>query len=64
MLLVNKTKAQLLARRAKSFAVIGVELYRKSRTGILQRCIPTKQGKSYKMTSTVAPVDITRGQEP
>jgi hypothetical protein len=44
---VNKIEARWLACRAKSFAVIGDDLYRKSSTGILQRCIPTKQGKSY-----------------
>jgi hypothetical protein len=39
---VDKTEARWLARRAKSFAVIRDDLYRKSHTGILQRCIPTE----------------------
>jgi hypothetical protein len=47
MLSVDKTEARWLARHAKSFVVIGDDLYRKSHTGILQRCIPTEQGKSY-----------------
>ena len=37
--------AQWLARRAKSFVVIEGELYKRSNTGILQRCIPIEQGK-------------------
>ena len=41
----DKTVARWLTRRAKSFAVIDGELYRRSHTGILQRCIPTEQGK-------------------
>ena len=41
----NKIEAQWLTRRAKSFVVIEGELYKRSHTGILQRCIPIKQGK-------------------
>jgi hypothetical protein len=41
----DKTKARWLARCAKSFIVIGEELYKKSNTGVLQRSIPTEQGK-------------------
>jgi hypothetical protein len=58
---VTKIEARQLACHAKSFAIIRDELYKKSRTGILQRCIPTEQGKSYQMTSIMALVDITRG---
>jgi len=36
----DKTEARWLARRAKSFIVIEGKLYRRSHTGILQRCIP------------------------
>ena len=42
---MNNTEAQWLARRAKSFVIIEGELYRRSHTGILQRCIPIEQGK-------------------
>ena len=42
---MDKTEAQRLARRAKSFVVIEGELYRRSHTGILQRCIPIEQVK-------------------
>ena len=41
----DKTEARWLARRAKSFVVIEGELYKRSHTGILQRCIPIEQGK-------------------
>ena len=41
----NKIEAQWLTRRAKSFVVIEGELYKRSHTGILQRCIPIEQGK-------------------
>ena len=41
----DKTEARWLARHAKSFVIIEGELYKCSLTGILQRCIPTEQGK-------------------
>ncbi|XP_072147932.1 uncharacterized protein [Setaria viridis] len=41
----DKTKARRIARRAKSFSIIDRELYKRSHTGILQRCIPIEQGK-------------------
>ena len=41
----DKTEARRLARRAKSYVIIGEELYRRSHTGILQRCIPIEQGR-------------------
>ena len=41
----NKLEARRLARRAKSFVLIEGELYKRSHTGILQRCIPIEQGK-------------------
>ncbi|XP_022683482.1 uncharacterized protein LOC111257706 [Setaria italica] len=42
----DKTEARRIARRAKSFTIIDQELYKKSHTRILQRCIPIKQGKA------------------
>ena len=42
---MDKTEAQRLARRAKSFVVIEGELYRRSHTRILQRCILIERGK-------------------
>jgi hypothetical protein len=41
----DKTEAQRLAHRAKSFVLLDRELYKWSPTEILQRCIPSKQGK-------------------
>jgi hypothetical protein len=44
---LDKTKAQRLARRAKSFVLLGdeKELYHRSPSGILQRCISVAQGQ-------------------
>jgi ribonuclease HI len=43
---IDKTKARRLARRAKSFVLLGdeKELYHRSPSGILQRCISIAQG--------------------
>ena len=41
----TKTEARWLTRRVKSFVLIEGELYKRSHTGILQLCIPSKQGK-------------------
>ena len=41
----DRTEARRLACRAKSFILIEGELYKWSHTGILQLCIPSKQGK-------------------
>ncbi|XP_066375081.1 uncharacterized protein [Miscanthus floridulus] len=41
---MDKTEAQRLARRAKSFVLAEGELYRWSHTGILHLCIPGEQG--------------------
>ena len=41
----DKMEAQRLMRHAKSFVIIEGEPYRRSHTGILQRCIPIEQGK-------------------
>ena len=42
---MDKTEARRLARHAKSFVLVESELYKRSHTGILQRCIPIEQGK-------------------
>jgi ribonuclease HI len=44
---IDKTKARRLARRAKSFVLLGdeKELYHRSPSGILQRCISISQGQ-------------------
>ena len=40
----DKTEARWLTHYAKSFVLVEGELYKRSHTRILQRCIPTKQG--------------------
>ncbi|XP_004959327.1 uncharacterized protein LOC101785866 [Setaria italica] len=42
----NKTEGRRIARHAKSFVIIDQELYKRSHTDILQRCIPIEQGKA------------------
>jgi len=44
-LLADKTEAQRLACHAMSFILIEGELYKRSHIGILQLCIPSKQGR-------------------
>ncbi|XP_004974717.1 uncharacterized protein LOC101769668 [Setaria italica] len=46
LLPTDKTEARRIARRAKSFVIVDQELYKQSHTGILQCCIPIKQGKA------------------
>jgi ribonuclease HI len=41
----NRIQAWRLARRAKSFVIINNELYKRSPSGVLQRCIPIPEGK-------------------
>jgi hypothetical protein len=45
---LDKTEAQRIARRAKTFVIFGdnKELYQRSPTGILQRCITNEEGKN------------------
>jgi hypothetical protein len=42
----NKIEARRLTRHAKSFVLLDRELYKRCPTEILQRCIPSEQGKS------------------
>ena len=41
----ERTKAQCIARGAKTFIVLGDELYKRSPSGVLMKCISTNQGK-------------------
>jgi hypothetical protein len=41
----DREVAQRLAHRAKSFVIIEGELYKKSPTRVLQRCIPIERGR-------------------
>ena len=45
VLLLKRTEAQWTARCAKTYIVLGDELYKRSPSGILMKCIPTNQGK-------------------
>ena len=41
----NRAQARRLSMRAKSFILIDHELYKRSPSGVLQRCIPIPEGK-------------------
>ena len=41
----NRAQARRLARRAKSFVLIDDALYKRSPSGVMQRCIPVPEGK-------------------
>ena len=41
----ERTEARWIARRAKTFVALGDELYKRSPSGVLMKCIPTSQGK-------------------
>jgi ribonuclease HI len=41
----DQTEARRIARRAKSFVLLEGDLYRRSASGILMRCIPREQGQ-------------------
>ena len=45
VLLLERTEARQIARCAKTFVVLGDELYKWSPSGVLMKCIPTNQGK-------------------
>ena len=46
-LLEDRSEARRIARRAKSYVIYGEdnELYRRSPTGVLQRCITVEEGR-------------------
>jgi hypothetical protein len=50
--IINKTlpedvvEAQRIARRSKAFVVVQGKLYKKSITGVLERCVTPRKGKS------------------
>ena len=41
----ERTEARQIARRAKTFVALGDELYKRSPSGVLMKCIPTNQGR-------------------
>ena len=41
----KRVEARQIARRAKTFVMLGDELYKQSSSGVLMKCIPTDQGK-------------------
>ena len=45
MLPEDEILARQIQRRSKAFAIINMELYKRSVTGIFQRCIDSDEGK-------------------
>jgi hypothetical protein len=41
----DRSEARRIARMAKSFALVDGELYKRAASGILQRCVPTPEGR-------------------
>jgi transposase InsO family protein len=41
----DRSKARCIARMAKSFTIVDVKLYKRTASGILQRCIPIPHGR-------------------
>ena len=41
----DRAQARRLSRRTKSFVLIDDELYKRTPSGVLQRCIPIPEGK-------------------
>jgi hypothetical protein len=68
--MLNKTlpedvvEARRIVRRSKAFAMVQGKLYKKSISGVLQRCVTPKKDKSYCKISTREFVVITLVAEP
>ena len=45
VLLPERTKAQRIARCAKTYVVLGNELYKRSPSGVLMKCVLASRGK-------------------
>ncbi|XP_071680454.1 uncharacterized protein [Lolium perenne] len=42
---MDKTEAHMIMRRCKSFTIINQELYKRSISGVFQRCVTTEEGR-------------------
>ena len=56
----ERTEAQQITRRAKTFVVLDDELYKWSPSEVLMKCIPPTKGSSSSSRSMSRSVDITR----
>ena len=41
---MDETEARMIQRRSKSFTIINNELYKRSVTGVFQRCVQPEEG--------------------
>ena len=62
VLLPKRTKARQIARCANTFIVLGDELYKRSPSGVLMKCIQPTKGSSSSSRSMPESADITRPQ--
>ena len=60
----DTVEARRITRRAKAFTIIGGELYKRSISAILQRCIASETVGPCSSRSTLARVDIMLATEP
>ena len=56
----KRTEARWIARRAKTFVTLGDEIYKRSPSGVLMKCIPPTRGSSSSLRSMPRSTDITR----
>jgi hypothetical protein len=62
-ILDDETETQRLARRAKGYLIHNEKLYHRNASGILQRCIPTEEGKTLLLDIHEGFVSIMSHQE-
>nr|XP_051211625.1 uncharacterized protein LOC127329122 [Lolium perenne] len=43
---MDEAKARAIVRRCKSFTIINKELYKRSVSGVFQRCVATEEGRN------------------
>jgi hypothetical protein len=60
----DRSEARRIARMARSFTLMGGELYKSTASGVLQRCMPIPQGASSFGTSMRACAATTRHRTP
>jgi hypothetical protein len=60
----DRSEARRIARMAKSFALVDGELYKRTTSGVLQRCVLIPQGRELLETFTRAYAAITQRHTP
>jgi hypothetical protein len=42
---VDEAEARRIQRRSKAYTIINIEMYKRSATGVLQRCVESSEGQ-------------------